>query len=327
MPRIAALAALAAALLSACSRGESEAKRRLFSRDDAGSRREARFDFEQPATALAFDADEVARRLGSFEWTAAVEWTVSREGDDAQRVRSVERHRIRQAASGEFEAAADADPGLGPGSESGKELVFAGGRTFARAKHAPFRERPTDHGRDARRFRDESFGAAASVARLFGPAMALSPAGDATALGRPAKRFKVSLASGAAPVPATARPAGAPPPDDETKRRLQFLDGRVPVALEGELLLDAATGAPLRIRLAGAFGVKDQPAVRATVDLLAQVKTLGASVAAVSPPKTALPDERKPAGVAAALEAAGLRKRGEDAKKEAEEPAEDDTPE
>jgi hypothetical protein len=71
---------------------------------------------------------------------------------------------------------------------------------------------------------------------------------------------------------------------------------------------------PLRLRLAGAFTVKDQPGVRASFELLAQVRALGGEVAAVVAPKGALPDERKPAGVAAALDAAGLRKRGEEAK-------------
>jgi hypothetical protein len=319
--RPAALALLALAVLLACSRGESEAKRRLFSRDDSASRKEEPFDFEKPSAALALSPDDVARRLGSFEWTAAVEWTVSREGDDARRVRSLERHRIRQSANGEFEAVADIDPGLGPGSEAGKEIVFAGERTYARAKHAAFRERPTDRGRDARRFRDESFFVAASVARLCGE-LSLTPAGEATALGRRARRYRIALAPGAAPAPPAARPAGLPPPDDDTKRRARFVEGRLPAAADGELLLDAATGAPLRMRLAAAFTVKDEPGVRATVDLLAQVRALGGEVAAIVAPK-ALPDERKPAGVAAALDAAGLRKRGEEGKAGREEPADE----
>jgi hypothetical protein len=319
MSRAAALAALA--LLLACSRGESEAKRRLFSRDDSSSRKEQPFDFEKPAAALALSPDDVSRRLGSFEWTAAVEWTISKEGDDARRVRSLERHRIRQSATGDFEATADIDPGLGPGSEAGKEIVFAGGLTYARAKHAAFRERPTDRGRDARRFRDESFSVGASVARLCGE-LSLSPAGEATALGRRALRYRIALAPGATPAPPAARPAGLPPPDDDTRRRLRFLDGRVPASADGELLLDAATGAPMRMHLAAAFTVKDEPGVRATVDLLAQVRALGGEVAAVVAPK-ALPDERKPAGVAAALDAAGLRKRGEEGKAGREEPADE----
>jgi hypothetical protein len=311
--RLAALLLAAASTLAACSReGDSEGKRRLFSRSDETGDRGASFDFSRPASALDLDADEVARRLGSFEWSAAVEWSVSRPGDDAVRVRAVERHRVRQSATGEFEVAADVDPGSGPGSETGKEVVFAEGMTYARAKHAPFRERPTDRGRDARRFRDESFGLARDLARLFGGGLAVTPAGDATVLGRPAKRFKLSLSKEPSPpAPPRPRPAGAPQPDEDTLRRLRFLEGRVPTSADGELVLDAATGAPLRARLAGAFGVKDPPGVRTSVELLAQVRALGGEVAAIAAPKGALPDERKPAGVAAALDAAGLRKRDE----------------
>ncbi len=305
--------AVFAALAAACSRGgDAEGKRRLFSREDGRPAAGGAFDFAHPGAALEMTADDATRRLGSFEWGAAVEWTVARQGDDAQRVRAVERHRVREAPTGEFEASADIDPGLGAGSESGKEVVFAGGMTYARARYAAWRERPTDHGRDARRFRDESFLVPRSIARLYGDALAVAPAGDATVLGRPAKRFRLSLAKDAALSPPTPRPAGAPEPDDDTRRRLGFLEGRVPVAADGELVLDAATGVPLRVRMAGAFGVKTDPAVRATVELLAQVKALGGEVAAIAAPKDARADERKAAGVASALDAAGLRKRGEE---------------
>lgn len=324
MIRSAAFAlALAAALLSACSRNDSEAKRRLFSREEAASREDGAFDFEHPVNALFLGADDVARHLGSFEWTAAVEWTMSRQGDDAQRVHAMEHHRIRQSATGEFEVLADIDPGLGPGSETGKEIVFADGSTYAREKYAPFRERPADRGRDARRFRDESFGVAAAVARLYGDALSVTPAGEATVLGRRARRYKLALVPGVAPPAAAPRPPGLPPPDEDTRRRFRFLDGRVPASADGELLLDAASGAPLKVRLAGAFTVKDEPGVRASVQVLAQVRALGGEVAAIEPPKGALPDERKPAGVAAALDAAGLRKRGEEGKAGPAEPADE----
>ena len=95
-----------------------------------------------------------------------------------------------------------------------------------------------------------------------------------------------------------------------------FLEGREPVKLEGELVADAANGAPLRVQIRAAFRVKGDPETRAEVELSAQVKAVGAAVAAVSPPKDVLPDERKTRGVARAMEAAGLRKRGQAAEEE-----------
>ena len=303
---------LIALIAGACSRGADEEAARRLAGPDAGDRAEAApFDLERPLSALALDADGVARRLGSFEWTAGIEWTLSREGEDAQRVRAVERHRVRQSATGDFDVSAEIDPGLGPGSDSGKDVIRAGGMTYARAKYAPWRERPTDRGRDARLSRDESFSAPAAVLRLCG-AVAATPAGEATVLGRPGRRYRLSLDRSATAVPAlAARPGGAPEPDEDTKRRLAFLEGRVPTSLDGELVLDHS-GAPLRVRLAAAFAVKGEPRVRATVELSAQVKGLGGEVPAVLPPKAPRADERKPAGVANALDAAGLRKKGEE---------------
>jgi hypothetical protein len=307
--------------LAACSRGDSDARTRAFAHESGARRTGPAFDPTHPESSLALSAEDVARGLGSFDWTAAVEWSVEKGGADATRVRTVEHHTVRQLADGTFEVKAELDPGLGPGSTTGKQLVFVDGMTYARALPAAYRERPTDHGRDARRFRDESFGLARSVAALYGPALRIAEAGGATVLGRAARRYELSLA----PVATPATPAPADPKVDvDTARRRAFLDGRVPVALEGELLADADTGAPLRVRISGAFTTRADPGVRTTVELLAQAKALGADVRAVAAPKNPLPDERKPAGPSTALEAAGLKKHGAEGDKAepGDEPAE-----
>jgi hypothetical protein len=297
--------ALAAALLASCNRSDPS---RLL---PGGRPPPAAFDWDHPAAALELTPDDLAARLGSFDWTGTVEWTVERTGDDARRVHAIEHHRVRQTSTGEFEVHSDVDPGMGPGTDTGKDVAWTGGMTYARARYAPWRERPTDHGRDARRYRDDSFLAPRAIARLLGPALELRPAGDAEALRRPARRIAVSLARGVAPAAAPARPAD-PAPDEDTKRRRVFLDGLRPQTASGELLLDAGTGAPLRLKLTATFTVEGDPAARASVEVIAQVKALAGDVAAVAAPKGALPDDRKPAGVANALEAAGLKKRGED---------------
>jgi hypothetical protein len=321
-PRAAlAAAALLAALGAACSRGpDAEGRRRLFSRsgDAPPSERALPEEGERPEAALALGADEVAARIGSFEQAAAVDWTVTRVGEDARRVHVAERHRVRQLATGEFEVTSEIDPGRGPGGLGGKQIVFAGGMTYARGLFAPFRERPTDRGRDARRFRDETFGLAAEVARLAGAALVLEPAGDGALIGRRAARWRVSLdASRFTPTP-TVRPASADPPDEDTVRRLAFLDGHVPRSLHGEVLVDAETGVPLRAKLAATFVARDRPDVKVELQLVVQLKAVGGSVGEVRPPRDPLPDVRKPPGVAAALEAAGLKTRAEEAEKKAE---------
>jgi hypothetical protein len=341
----AAIAAASALLLASCSRGGGrEARERLEARDRAA--RPAPFDWSRPAAALAMTADEAAARMGSFDFTASVSWAVARGGGapaagspaggsptgaEPLRVRASERHEVRQLAGGDFHVLAEIDPGTWQGAETGKEITFVGGATWARGRYAPFRERPTDRGQDARRFRDESFRLAGDLSALFGPALAVEPRGDASALGRPARRFALSLAKGglraqgqpdeAAPEraggPGGPHPPGSNASDPDTRRRVDFLEGRAPLALQGEMLLDAESGVPLQVRMKGAFGEKDDPRLRADVELEARITGWGSMVGPVVPPKGALPDDRKPRGVARALEQAGLRKRGEE---KAEEP-------
>jgi len=321
-------AALAlAALLAACSSSEDRAaKERLFSSGPPESARSPPGG-ARPDGVLAVGADEASARLGSFDWSASATWTVSRPKAGI-RLRLAERHRVRQSAAGDFEVESDLDPGEGAGAESGKRVVYARGMTYARSRYAPFgawRERPTDRGRDARRFRDESFGLLADVAALYGAALELTPAGEATFLGRPARRFQISLKAGAAahgPSHLGAQPQDGGP-DEDTRRRLAFLDGRIPARADGEILADAESGVPLKFLLKGAFKVKDDPDARVDLELAGQMKALGAAAGAVVPPKEILPDERKPRGVARALEAAGLRKKGA-AAEESEEGADEE---
>jgi hypothetical protein len=327
---LAALALLAAT--SACSRGGGvEARAHLEARDRAAA--PAPFEWQRPEAALAMTADEAAARLGSFEWSATVSWTVTRSAAPAPppapgeptgtppeplRVRAAERHHLRQLRGGDFHLLAEIDPGTWSGAETGKEVVLVGGTTWARERYAPFRERPTDRGRDARRFRDESFRLAADLARLVGPGLQVQPRGEGVLLGRGVRRFALLLrrsAAGAAPPPTAGGPA---PADEDTRLRAEFLEGRVPTSLEGEMQLDAGSGVPLLVRIRLALGERGDPRLRAEVALEARVTGLGAAVAAVAPPGGALPDDRKPPGVARALERAGLRKRGETPEKEKE---------
>ena len=269
------------------------------------------FDWDLPAASLRMTPDEVAARLGSFDWTGSATWSVSR-GD--RKIQASEQHAVRQLASGEFAAEGTVDPGREPGSESGKRVVWAKGMSYARSLYpasGAWRERPDDHARGARRFRDESFLLGGEVAALLGPALTVSAGGSGSALGRPARRFTLSLDRGRF-APGRSRLSAEPPPggpDADTTLRLALLDGREPIDASGELLLDSATGAPLSFRLSALFGVKGDPDARVRVEVAGKVTALGGEVAAVEPPARVLPDERKPKGVARALEQAGLRKK------------------
>jgi hypothetical protein len=197
--RAAIASAFALAVLAGCSRGAPPPVAEGLAA--AGGGTPVALDWDHPAALLSMDAGEAARRLGSFDWAGTAGFIVTTQADSTNRVHVTERHRVRQLADGDFEADAEIDEGRGPGGEAGKHLVFSGGLTYARGQFAPWRERPTDHGRDARRFRDESFTMAGDLARLQGPALLLAPAGETQFLGRTARRFSVALARG---LPATA---------------------------------------------------------------------------------------------------------------------------
>jgi hypothetical protein len=298
-------------LASACSRGGAPGPV-----TGGAPRPPPPFDWDRPAASLLLGPDEVAARVGSFSWEGTASWSAAR---GERKVEVSERHAVRQLATGEFAAEGTVDPGRGPGSESGKRVIWAGGMSYARSLYpasGEWRERPTDHGRGARRFRDESFLLAGEVAGLLGPALVASPAGTASVLGRPARRFALSL-DRTRFAPGPSRLSAEPPaggPDAATRARLALLDGREPIDASGELLLDAATGAPLLARVSALLGVKGDPEARIRVEVDGRFTALGGDVARVEPPRNALPDERKPRGVARALEQAGLgRKKGAEA--------------
>ena len=303
--------ALLVLAVSACSRGGAPAA------VSAGApKAPPPFDWDRPAAALRLGPDEVAARVGSFSWEGTASWSAVR---GERKLEISERHAVRQLATGEFAAEGKIDPGRGPGSESGKRVIWSRGMSYARSLYpasGEWRERPTDHGRGARRFRDESFLLAGEVAGLLGPALVASPAGTASVLGRPARRFTLSL-DRARFAPGPSRLSAEPPaggPDAATKARLALLDGREPIDASGEMLLDAATGAPLQARLSALLGVKGDPEARIRVEVDGRFTALGGEVGPVDPPRNALPDERKPRGVARALEQAGLgRKKGAEA--------------
>jgi hypothetical protein len=305
-----------ALLAAGCTRGDQAAKHRLFAREGDGDAAKA-FDPAHPESALSLTADDAAGRLGSFEWAGAVEWSVGRGSGPIVHV--TEKHQVRQLAGGEFEVRADVDPGLGPSAVQGKEILYVNGMTYARALPASFRERPTDRGQDARRFREDSFGLVRTVAAMVGSALRIEADGGQVVLGRETHHYRFSLGAGS-PTPSPPVPAGFQAKDPDTALRQGFLSSAVARSVEGELAIDAATGVPLSARLSATFdGPPDKRgAAQVSVTVSAQMKAFGGEVKALAPPAGALPDERKPAGPSSALEDAGLKKRGEEGRPSAE---------
>jgi len=141
-------------------------------------------------------------------------------------------------------------------------------------------------------------------------------------LGRQAFRFRFALSQDTSR-PAQPPPAGYQAGDSDTAARQGFLRGATVRAAAGELAVDAETGAPLQARLSATFDAGDPAGqgprspgdgtpLTVAVVVSGQMKAFGGEVKAIAAPSAALLDERKPAGPATALEAAGLKKRGEE---------------
>jgi hypothetical protein len=133
---------------------------------------------------------------------------------------------VERAPGGELHAF------YGNSREQGRELFAAGGQVWVRPRYGKFHQRLPAEPDEAGRVADETAGTLAAYLELVLPSARLSDGGAVTAAGRQAR--KVVLARGAA------RPGGG-----------DGWRGTIDVsALDGELVLDEATGAVLHGRLA-----------------------------------------------------------------------------
>ena len=212
------------------------------------------------------------------------------------------------------------DPGRGPGSESGKRVIWARGMSYARSLYpasGEWRERPTDHGRGARRFRDESFLLAGEVAGLLGPALVASPAGDGQRAGAPGPPLRPLARPGplrAGTVPPVGRAPCRAAPTRRPRPGSRCSTGASPSTPRASCSSTPPPGRRSRPGISALLGVKGDPEARVRVEVDGRFTALGGEVGPVEPPRNALPDERKPRGVARALEQAGLgRKKGAEA--------------
>jgi hypothetical protein len=188
---------------------------------------------------------------------------------------------------------------------------------YARSRFGKFRQRLRDRGM-AERIREETFGAIGDFDAIFQGRLKLTAAqGTVTHEGRTAWKYSVALGPpiqlGERELPppvARLKDAG---PDDPTRRRLDFQQARTPRTLQGEVLVDAETSVVLKTRLDGRVGVVlDGGDAELRLQLDSVMSEIGKDPG-LAVPKDFLPDEDKPAGIAAALERFGVPKAGADA--------------
>ncbi len=229
------------------------------------------------ARVMTMDRLEAARRLGAHKAVTSAWFKWQREG---RTVALSERHELTVDGEGAFRALSTND------HDTGLEVVYAGGRAYAKNRYGPFRLRRMDRAQqDA--WRDRATPAMATLWELAGDRLGLKAMGEARKSGRSALRYQLELVD-ARPGSASARalppvqfPARkdadgkvAPPgPDADTQHRLDFLQARRVEALSGELFVDATSGAVLALKAKARFIVGDSPAASSDLDLSFEATT------------------------------------------------------
>jgi hypothetical protein len=155
-------------------------------------------------------------------------------------------------------------------ADYGREVIATGGQVFLRPRYARWHARKPEDGELAK-LRDELGGALAADFDLLAPSIAVADRGEAQAAGRAARRIVLSKAA-------------VPRPRAQTLSQRKWRDAADVVAVSGEVLLDAKTGAPLHAHLEGEVAfARDGHRYTMKLAIDHDVSAIGA-VATIAPP-------------------------------------------
>ncbi len=320
------LSLIALCLLGACKDPvDQAAKQRIFSAEDppqAVAAASQKLPPEEAADSvvisrriLGMGAAETTERIGPHTYSATISWEWTAAG------KNVRLKETRELLSGPGGVSGDFLARMGNTNELGLEVLRVGGKVYARSTWGKdgagkFRMRLRDRGM-AERLREEASGALRDFDQLFLGRLKLNAQGTSTIEGRTAWKYAVTLADAPPPTDSGLPPLVTPKngPDETTKRRLHFYEGRAPRMLQGEVYVDAQTSVVLKARLDGRVGVPargEEPEAELRLTIESALTGIG-SAPALEAPKDFLPDEDKPDGVAAALARFGIERKSPDA--------------
>lgn len=154
----------------------------------------------------------------------------------------------------------------------GREAYFAGGTLWIRPQVGKFHRRPPTAPEEPGQIVNEIAGTLGADLELVGHALQVADGGEASVAGRPARRVVLSLGS----------PRPRPP---EKLPQRAWRDGLTVKTLEGEVALDAATGAVLEGRLvAEVLFSRDGHTYQMRLEATQTASDVGGAVAVVPPP-------------------------------------------
>lgn len=195
------------------------------------------------ARVLRMPFDEAAQRLGSLEFEGRTFFVFNRGGEERELTHL---GRLTQDAAGNFHITSDT-------GQNQVELYLIDENVYVRQDKGKLRRKPRrDVSTEA--WRDLVWSSVQQTLGLFAPRLRLIDARPDTAAGRPAIRYRISLApEGETGV---SLPAAVPPlPLAPTSRWREIAH---PLSATGSLWVDSATGVVLKVKVEGRLEVADR---------------------------------------------------------------------
>jgi hypothetical protein len=157
-------------------------------------------------------------------------------------------------------------------ADYGREVTFDGGKLYLRPRYQRWHGRAPESPDEPGEQRDSFFGAIAATWDLVAPGAELTDQGQTQVAGRAARKIVVKLS-----------PSPRPPSVEPLVQR-KWREKRTVEALSGEVALDAASGAPLALKLAATIGFsRDGRRFSMKIGIDAKADAIGTAVAVAAP--------------------------------------------
>jgi hypothetical protein len=184
--------------------------------------------------ALAMPYKDVLAALGPNRWTIKTTNVVDEAGKTVSDLSDTTKLVMGTGASfsGVYENNAD----------YGREVIFVGDKLYLRPRYQRWHGRAPEFPEEPAQIRDSFFEPIAATWELLAPAIELTDQGSATVSGRAGKKIAVKQT-----------PSPRQPPVEKLVQR-KWREKRTLDNVTGEVVLDADSGVPLSVKLAGTVG-------------------------------------------------------------------------
>ncbi len=269
------LRVLAVAALAGCGRDAGVPDSELGDLVVARPTRDQPIDVELAAR----DADELGRAvalphtrlgelLGPHRLTAKSQLEVADPGQGGKVVEQLGDETVLQFAGAKAWRGV-----MNNSADYGREVIALGDKLYLRARYQRWHERPPNDEREPDSLRDGFAQSAAATWDLLAPAIAVTDAGQGSFAGRAARKLGLGQAS---------TPRATP---REALAQRKWRESRSITDVQGEVMLDAKTGAALAVSLRGtvSFQREGHP-LTMKLSVESQLGELGAAQAPTPPP-------------------------------------------